>query len=137
MHTIVTSPSTTDGIAILHGHLRSCEGLAVYRVKAVPKFLSCWDSGCIGLRRGMKPTTSPSAVNRSTDWANPASFSCRTQVHQGCITMQEIGVTTTQEFHTEKNLASLDKYSRVSGPLWLEFSLLLSHFLSFTGMRYM
>ena len=113
-----------------------CESLAVYRVKAVTKLLSYVIIECIGPALGIKPTTSLSAVNCSPDWANlAASFSCRTQVHQGCIIMKETGVTATQEFHTEKNLASLDKYSRVSGHLLLEFFLLLSHFLSFTGMR--
>jgi len=113
-----------------------CEGLAVYRVKAVPKFLSYVKSVLFGPVLGIKLTTSLSAVNLSTDWANPAaSYSCRTQVIQGCIIMQETGVTATQEFHTKKNLASLGKYSRVSGHLLLEFFLLLSHFLSFTGMR--
>lgn len=113
-----------------------CESLAVYRVKAVTKLLSYVIIECTGPALGIKPTTSLSAVNCSTDWANlAASFSCRTQVHQGCIIMKETGVTATQEFHTEKNLASLDKYSRVSGHLLLEIFLLLSHFLSFTGMR--
>ena len=116
-----------------------CESLAVYRVKAVTKLLSyVIKTLSVLVQPWVSDPQHPSLQSTAllTEPCNLAvSFSCRTQVHQGCIIMKETGVTATQEFHTEKNLASLDKYSRVSGHLLLEFFLLLSHFLSFTGMR--
>ena len=46
------------------------EGLAVFRLKAVPLFLSYFKTLSIGLLPGMEPATSRSVVKYSTDWAN-------------------------------------------------------------------
>ena len=48
------------------------EGLAICRAKAVPSFLRYFKTLSIGPTPGIEPTTSRSAVKRSTDWANPA-----------------------------------------------------------------
>ena len=48
------------------------EGLAAYRAKEVPSFLSYFKTLSIGPPLVIGPLTSRSAVKRSTDWANPA-----------------------------------------------------------------
>ena len=48
------------------------EGLAVWRTKEVPSFLSYFKTLSIGPAPGIEPATSRSAVKRSTDWAKPA-----------------------------------------------------------------
>ena len=63
---------TGDGTAI------SCsseprEGQAIYRVKAVPSFLSHFKTICVGPIPGIEPATSRSAVKHSTDRANPVA----------------------------------------------------------------
>ena len=47
------------------------EGLAICRAKGVPSFLSYFKTLSVGLVAGIEPATSPNAVKRSTDWANP------------------------------------------------------------------
>ena len=42
-------------------------------MQAVPSFLSYFKTLSIGPVPGIEPTTSRSAVKRSTDWANPAA----------------------------------------------------------------
>ena len=42
------------------------------KINAVPSFLSDFKNLSIGPAPGIEPTTSCSAVKRSTDWANPA-----------------------------------------------------------------
>ena len=49
------------------------EGLPVCRAKEVPSFLGCFKTPSIGPARGIEPATSRSAVERSTDLANPAA----------------------------------------------------------------
>ena len=49
------------------------EGLAIFRAKAVPSFLSHFETLSIGPVPRIEPATSRSAVNRSTEWANPAA----------------------------------------------------------------
>ena len=49
------------------------EGLAVWRTKEVPSFLSYFKTLSIGPAPGIEPATSRSAVKRSTDWAKPAA----------------------------------------------------------------
>ena len=49
------------------------EGLAVWRTKEVPSFLSYLKTLSIGPAPGIEPATSRSAVKRSTDWAKPAA----------------------------------------------------------------
>ena len=49
------------------------EGLPVCRAKEVPSFLGCFKTPSIGPARGIEPATSHSAVERSTDLANPAA----------------------------------------------------------------
>ena len=48
------------------------EGLAACSAKGVPSFLSYFKTLSIGPAPGIEPATTRSAVNRSTDWANPA-----------------------------------------------------------------
>ena len=50
------------------------EGLAVFRAKAVPSFLSYFETLIIGPAPGIVPATSCSAIKRSTDWANPTWY---------------------------------------------------------------
>ena len=61
-----------DGTAILCGHPSHVKGWAICRAKAVPSFLSHFKTLSVGPGPGIYPTTSHSAVKRSTDWANPA-----------------------------------------------------------------
>ena len=49
------------------------EGLVICRAKAVPSFLSHFETLSIGPVPRIEPATSPSVVNRSTEWANPAA----------------------------------------------------------------
>ena len=49
------------------------EGLAISRAEAVPSFLSYFKTLSVGPDPGIEPANSSSAVNRSTDWANPAA----------------------------------------------------------------
>ena len=49
------------------------EGLAVWRTKEVPSFLSYFKTLSIGPAPGIEPATSRSAVKRYTDWAKPAA----------------------------------------------------------------
>ena len=44
------------------------------RAKIVPSFLSYFKTLSIGPTPGIEPVTFPSAVKRSTDWANPAAI---------------------------------------------------------------
>ena len=44
------------------------------RAKIVPSFLSYFKTLSIGPTPGIEPATFPSAVKRSTDWANPAAI---------------------------------------------------------------
>ena len=55
------------------------EGLAVCVEKTVPSFLIYFKIPSIGPTPGIKPTTSRSAVKRSTDLANPAAFKKNTE----------------------------------------------------------
>ena len=50
-----------------------CEDLAICWAKLVPLFLSYFKTLSIGLTPGIEPTTSRSAVKRSTNWADPAA----------------------------------------------------------------
>ena len=52
------------------------EGLAACSAKGVPLFLSYFKTQSISPTQGIKPTTSRSAVKRSTDWANPTCLNC-------------------------------------------------------------
>ena len=64
--TIFTSPNA-DGTAILLGHPAEPRvGLAVCSAKAVPSFLSYFKTPSIVPVSGIEPTTSRSAVKRST-----------------------------------------------------------------------
>ena len=47
------------------------EGLAVWRTKEVPLFLSYFKTLSIGPAPGIEPANSRSAVKRATDWAKP------------------------------------------------------------------
>ena len=49
------------------------KGPAACRAKEVPSFLSYFKTLSIGPAQGIEPTTSRSAVKRSTEWANPAA----------------------------------------------------------------
>ena len=64
--TILTS-LTEDGTSILLGHPEPRGGLAVYSTKGMPSFLSYFNTLNIGPVPGIEPTTSRSAVKRSTD----------------------------------------------------------------------
>ena len=68
-----TSP-TGDGTAIWTWSSEPREGLAACSAKEVPSFLSYFKALSIGSAPGIEPATSRSAVERSTDWANPAAF---------------------------------------------------------------
>ena len=64
--TIFTSP-TGDGTAISTWSSEPREGPAVCSAKVVPSFLSYFKTLSIGPAPGIEPTTSRSAVKRSTD----------------------------------------------------------------------
>ena len=49
------------------------EGLAACSAKGVPSFLSYFKTLSIGPAPEIEPATSRSAVERSSDWANPAA----------------------------------------------------------------
>ena len=70
--TIFTSP-TGDGTAISTWSSESREGPAVCSAKTVPSFLRYFDTLSIGPAPGIEPATFRSAVQRSTDWASPAT----------------------------------------------------------------
>ena len=70
--TIFTSP-TGGGTAISTWSSEPREVPAVCSAKAVPSFLSYFKTLSIGPAPGIEPTTSRSAVKRSTDWASPAA----------------------------------------------------------------
>ena len=57
------------------------EGLNACRAKEVPSFLSYFKTLSIGPAPKNEPTTSRSAVKRSTDWPNPAAAKVRTFSH--------------------------------------------------------
>ena len=50
------------------------QGLAACSTKRVPSFLSYFKTLSIRLAPGIEPATFRSAVNRFTDWANPAAI---------------------------------------------------------------
>ena len=64
--TIFTSP-TGDGTAISTWSSEPREGPAVCSEKAVPSFLSYFNTSSVGPPAGIEPATSRSAVKRSTD----------------------------------------------------------------------
>ena len=57
------------------------EGLNACGAKEVPSFLSYFKTLSIGPAPKNEPTTSRSAVKRSTDWPNPAAVKVRTSSH--------------------------------------------------------
>ena len=52
---------------------KPCEGLAVCRAEEAPSFLSYFKTLSIGPTLGKEPVISRSAVECSTNWANPAA----------------------------------------------------------------
>ena len=55
--------------------------LPVCRTRAVPSFLSHFQTLSIGPVPGIKPATSRSAIKRSTDWDNPAAVTIIREDH--------------------------------------------------------
>ena len=53
--------------------IRATQELAICGAKAVPSFLSYFETLSIGLAQGIEAATSRSGVKRSTDWANLAT----------------------------------------------------------------
>ena len=72
---LILTSSNADGTAILRGHPNHAKVLPVCRTKAVSSFLSYFKTLSIVPVREVEPTTSCSAVKRSTDWVmNPATM---------------------------------------------------------------
>ena len=68
----IFTPPTGEGTAILREPRN--QGLAACSAKRVPSFLSYFKTLSIRLAPGIEPATFRSAVNRFTDWANPAAI---------------------------------------------------------------